>query len=151
MWDEKASTYNGVINKFIGDAVMVIFGLQNNDNPESDAVNCSMEVLNSLKSLNEQMKLKGLPQFEAIGIGIHSGEMILGNLGSENRKEFTVIGDVVNTSSRLESLTKQLNTSMIVSETIYKKLDNGIKNKFLLLDPVTLKGKSNLVQVYRFN
>lgn len=148
MWDKIVSDHGGVINKFIGDAVMIIFGLDHNENSERNAVECATKVLASLDELNQTLESKNLVKFDRIGIGIHSGELILGNVGSSTRKEFTVIGDVVNTSSRLESLCKEIKTNLIISENIYKQLDENSKDQFTIAEPISLKGKSEQVTIY---
>jgi adenylate cyclase len=148
MWDEVSNKHNGIINKFIGDAVMIIFGLHNDFDSENDAVKCSTEILNTLDSLNETLKEKKLPEFTQIGIGIHSGELILGNVGSNNRKELTVIGDVVNTSSRLETATKDFDKSLIISEEVFHRLNDNLKSQFVPSKPITLKGKTKAFPIY---
>lgn len=149
LWETTSSKYGGVINKFIGDAVMIVFGLNDSESPETRATECSIEVLTALKKLNQDLYKKKLVEFKEIGIGIHRGELIMGNVGGQNRKEFTVIGDVVNTASRLESLSKTIDEDLIISEDVFNKLVNPLKNRFEYHDSVELKGKSIPLDVYK--
>ncbi len=151
LWESEVSKHDGIINKYIGDAVMVIFGLEDPECKETHAVSCALDVLDALDRLNRDLKDKNLPEFSKIGIGIHSGELIVGNVGSDNRKEFTVIGDVVNTASRLESHTKETLQDLIISEAVYSRAHADIQKKFTYLDSIALKGKSIQVDVYTTN
>lgn len=143
LWEATASKHGGVINKFIGDAVMIVFGLDNAKTPENGSIACALEVLNELDNLNHRLNQMSLLNFSEIGIGIHTGEMVLGNVGSENRKEFTVIGDVVNTASRLETLTKTIDEDLIISMEVFERLEASFKLHFEYFDTIKLKGKTN--------
>lgn len=148
LWESIASEHGGVINKFIGDAIMIIFGLDEGGDQETQAAKCSLKVLDSLDQLNSRLLDQNLIPFNRIGIGIHRGELVLGNVGSETRKEFTVIGDVVNTASRLEYHSKTIGKSLIISNEVYEKLEPKIRKKFMYSDEVSLKGKENNIEVY---
>ena len=155
-WEVISSKNRGLINKFIGDAVMILFGISdlneqsNASTSESDAVNCAINFLNQMSLLNDEFKENGLPTIEDIGIGIHTGEAIIGNLGSDMRKEFTVIGDVVNTASRLETLTKIEGQSLIISTDVFEALTNDLKVLFEFGGTPTLKGKSEPFAIYYY-
>ncbi|WP_430883269.1 adenylate/guanylate cyclase domain-containing protein [Fusibacter sp. JL216-2] len=151
LWEKTSYKHGGVINKFIGDAVMIVFGLNGLENPESRAVECSKEILKSLEMLNQELHENALVSFEKIGIGIHSGKVVLGNVGGENRKEFTVIGDVVNTASRLEALTKKIDQDLLISQDVYERLSTAYMSDFAYYDSVELKGKSKALKVYKYN
>lgn len=121
---------NGIINKYIGDAIMAIFGVPvENPNHARDAYNAALEMRTTLIELNEQFKKEGYPQLH-FGIGIHSGEVLAGNIGASNRMEYTVIGDTVNSASRLESLCKEYDCDLIVSESTL----NGMKKELAVSD-----------------
>jgi adenylate cyclase len=128
--------YNGFIDKFIGDAIMAIF------TEEEDAVLAAIEMLNSslLQDLPNHSKLD-------IGIGIHSGDLILGTVGSPSRLDTTVIGDTVNLASRVESLNKIYGTKLLITEDVYVKLNS--KNILIReIDSVIVKGKKKAVSIY---
>ncbi len=110
----------GTIDKFIGDAIMVVFGIPEPAEKDArSALLCGFGMLNSLDDWNKERFEKGLEPVE-VGIGIHFGEVIAGALGDETRVEYTVLGDTVNVAERLESLTRQQNTSLIVSGAVFK-------------------------------
>ncbi len=109
------SKYNGVINKFIGDAVMAIFGEPiQGKNHAVNAVKCANEMLQKIELLQKKWLTEGKPKIE-IGIGINTGEAFVGNIGTETRLEYTVIGDMVNLASRIESFNKVYKTSFLIS------------------------------------
>lgn len=156
-WERLASLHGGVINKYIGDAVMILFGI--NENPErssEQAVACAAAFNREFKKLNQELLALKLPVVEGIGVGIHYGEVSLGNVGSERRREFTAIGDNVNIASRLESLTKELGYSadaplqMLISKSVFSALPVGMQEQFASNGSVHLKGKDALVEIYQW-
>lgn len=138
--------YNGVINKFIGDAVMAIFGEPIQDkNHVANAVKCADEMLKTVARLREKWIDEGKPKIE-IGIGINTGEAFVGNIGSEKRLEYTVIGDVVNLASRIESYNKVYRTNFLISATCYEKVRN-IADVIKISD-VSIRGKEKKLDIY---
>ncbi len=138
--------YNGTLDKYMGDGIMAIFGapLHTPDH----AINCakaSLEMIEVLKRLREGWKKRGLPDIN-IGIGINTGEMVVGNMGSNVKFEYTVIGDQVNLGSRLEGTNKEYGTNIIASEGTIKHLND----MFLVreLDFIRVKGKKEPVRIY---
>ncbi len=147
-WADEVVKHNGIINKFIGDAVMVIFGLDSSkEKAIQESVNLSLTMLERLPHINAILTSKQLPTLDEIGIGIHCGEVVLGAIGGTERKDYTVIGDNVNIASRLESLCKIYKNDLIVSNEIYKNLSD-LQGKFYLLDSVVLKGKTVAQEIY---
>ncbi len=141
---------NGTIDKFIGDAVMAVFGgVIPLENPSSAALLASQKMKENLISLNDDRKTRGLLSIRN-GIGLHFGEVYLGAIGSENRKDYTVIGDTVNTTSRIESLCKDLNTNLLMSEQFYNELLPSDKVKCYQLTETLLKGKKEKTYLYTF-
>ena len=137
---------NGVINKFIGDAVMAIFGEPIQDkNHAQNAVKCAWRMLQKVKELHKKWAKEGKPQIE-IGIGINTGEVFVGNIGSINRMEYTVIGDTVNLASRLESYNKIYKTKLLISPTTYKEV-KGFTDVIKISD-VQIRGKANKMDIY---
>ncbi|QFY90421.2 adenylate/guanylate cyclase domain-containing protein [Magnetovirga frankeli] len=114
--------HDGTVDKFIGDGIMAVFGApQPTAVPARNAMAAAEEKLERLRRLNQAFAEEGLPQLK-IGIGLHLGEVIVGNIGSAERNDYTAIGDVVNTASRLEGLTKQTGYPVVVSAAVYQAL-----------------------------
>lgn len=109
--------HGGIVDKFIGDGILAVFGLDGDMAACRNAVNCATEMEARLRALTP--KLCAPMQ---IGIGIHKGDALAGIVGSPERLEFTVVGDVVNTASRIEGMTRDLNASILISETVYADL-----------------------------
>ncbi|MEP6811274.1 MAG: adenylate/guanylate cyclase domain-containing protein, partial [Chthoniobacterales bacterium] len=112
--------YGGTLDKFIGDAVMAVWGNVRSEGAATDATNAvraAMAMREELAQLNQDWKKRGLPEFR-VGIAIHYGEVVVGNIGSPHRMEFTVIGEVVNVSWKLQELTKEVNSDVVVSKAV---------------------------------
>lgn len=140
------SKYNGIINKFIGDAVMAIFGEPIQDkNHAANAVQCGYEMLLKVKELQKKWTEEGKPKIE-IGIGINTGEVFVGNIGSVNRMEYTVIGDTVNLASRLESYNKIYKTKILISSSTYELTKSFID--VMKISDVEIRGKSHRMDIY---
>ncbi len=139
--------HNGTIDKYIGDAIMAFWGapVPTKDHAEQ-AVLAGVEMLEGLKEVNRTLKDRGFAHEVKIGIGINSGVATIGNIGSEQKKNYTVVGDTVNLSSRLESITKEYKTPLIFSEYTYNKIKNTIDCK--LLGNVKVKGREQPVDIY---
>ncbi len=133
---------NGFIDKYIGDAIMALFP-RNAD----DAIKASIQMMEGIKKYNGHRANQGYPPI-SIGIGIHTGELMLGTVGEDKRMDTTVISDAVNLSSRLESMTKQYGVGIIISEDTLNKTHEKNKYKYRLLDNVIVKGKTTPVVVY---
>ncbi|MCG6152014.1 adenylate/guanylate cyclase domain-containing protein [Leptospira bandrabouensis] len=142
--------FNGTIDKFIGDAIMTIFGAPFKAEDDAlRAVKSAVAMNHELEKLNQKMQ----PQDKLyMGIGIHTGEAIVGNIGSDRRLDYTVIGDNVNLASRIEGLTKHYNCAILISETTYKQIEGkySIDDGFEIreIDKVIVKGKSKPITVY---
>ena len=138
--------YNGVINKFIGDAVMAIFGEPIQDkNHAQNAVKCAYAMLQKVKELQKKWAKENKPKIE-IGIGVNTGEVFVGNIGSVNRMEYTVIGDTVNLASRLESYNKIYRTKLLISPSTYEEV-KGFTDVIKISD-VQIRGKANKMDIY---
>jgi class 3 adenylate cyclase len=137
------SEHNGIINKFMGDAVLAIFGLESDGNPVEDAVNASLAIIKH--STDFYMPNATHPE---TGIGIDFGSVIGGTIGSEERYEYTIIGDAVNKANRLESLSKRLGYSIILSQNAHKWLSNDLRKYFESLGTHKVRGGNEPLTIY---
>lgn len=140
--------HEGTVDKFIGDGMMAFFGAPNDlDCPEINAIRAAQEMLARLKLVNSSLQSRGIEPI-TIGIGLHAGEVVIGHVGSATRHEYTAIGDVVNTASRLEGLTKELKYPIICSALVAKVV--GYTHELTDLGDHAVKGHS-AVHVYGCN
>jgi len=136
----------GILDKYIGDAIMAVYGAPFTSEQDTDnAVISAMQMLTALVKLNQHRVNEGQAEIR-IGIGISSGEAVVGNIGSPKRMDYTVIGDTVNLAARLEGLTKFFGIELLISETTKDKLNNDYKLREL--DMIRVKGKEQPVRVY---
>jgi adenylate cyclase len=138
--------HRGVVDKYIGDAIMAFWGAPiKTKNHAEIACEASLDMLVELRKLNEKLQKEGYPQIK-IGIGINSGDAIIGNMGSYERFDYTAMGDTINLGSRLEGQTKNFGVSIIIGE----KTKKSIGNKFVTkrLGKVKVKGKNKEVIIY---
>lgn len=139
-------THHGMVNDFIGDAVMAIFGALISDSEHAiHAVRAGLDMEAGLRELNAQWEKEGRPTLR-MGIGIHSGTVFSGNVGGPGRLKYTIIGDAVNLASRVESINKDLQTTMLVTEATLERLGAGITTRDRGL--VAVKGRKEAVRLY---
>ena len=133
----------GTLDKFIGDGVMAFFGApQRLENPCIPALDAAREMLKRLRRLNAELISEGEAPV-AIGIGLHAGDAVVGNMGSETRHNYTAIGDAVNVASRIEGLTKDVDFPLVCSEAVYERLVD--RSGFVKLGPRPIKGHQPVV------
>jgi adenylate cyclase len=138
-------THQGTIDKYMGDAIMAFWGAPLHfDDHARRAVETALDMTKALVELNQGFKQKGWPELR-IGVGITTGVMSVGDMGSEFRRAYTVMGDAVNLGSRLEGLTKQYGVQIIVSEMTRNAVEDFV---YLELDRVRVKGKEKPVGIY---
>jgi len=144
-------TRKGIVDKYIGDAIMAFWGAP--EKHEDDALQSALsglEMIEAVKKFNENQKKLGKCEFQ-IGIGLNYGEVTVGNIGSERKMDYTVIGDAVNLASRMEGLTKTYHSEILISESLFEELrrvspDSGLS--YRLLDTVAVKGKTKGVRIF---
>ena len=137
---ECIQAHGGMVDKFIGDACMAIFNAPLEiDEHEKRAVACAQDMRTAMRMLQKE-----LPEPIAIGIGVNTGEAVIGNMGSNNRFDYSAIGDAVNTAARLESATKEAGVDILIGETTAKKMPFDLT----LLAPIKVKGKAKPLKVY---
>jgi adenylate cyclase len=136
----------GIVDKYIGDAVMAVFGapVRHVDDALRSAT-AALEMLDALEEFNAWQKGKGRAPFR-IGVGINYGNVTVGNIGSDKKMDYTVIGDMVNLASRLEGLTKKYGVPLIVSESMQRKIADTLPCR--LLGRVSVKGRTEGTGIY---
>lgn len=147
MMSEVINKHNGVINQFVGDEIFVSFGapLPVSD-PEISSVRCAKEMIDKLIEVSRILE-DILTENLAIGIGIHFGPIVAGNLGSDDRLSYSITGDAVNAAKRIESLTKKFKNIILISQPIYEKTRDVISTK--PWDEVSIKGKTEKIKIYQ--
>jgi adenylate cyclase len=144
---EAIQSRNGMIDKFIGDGIMALFGVPLNDpNHILHAVEAAKAMIEALDRLNRKLVENGREPI-AIGIGLHAGEAVVGNIGSPEKMEYTAIGDVVNTAARIESLTRKLDANILISGDAFSALEGKIAGE--PKGDQALKGKDLPVSIYK--
>jgi adenylate cyclase len=142
---ESVNRHQGIVNKFLGDGFMAVFGAPLSDGRDSlNAVAAACDILDRLERLNQEPG--AIPT--RIGMGLHSGEAVAGIVGSARRKEYTIIGDTVNVSSRIEQLNKQFASQLLVSEAVWQEIGGNVPEA-VCLGPVPVKGKEAPIKVYK--
>ena len=141
------TAHHGIINKYIGDAIMAIFGAPvKSENSTRDAFEAALDMRKALIDVNKEFEKEGLPEIR-FGIGIHTGPVFAGTIGASNRLEYTVIGDTVNTASRLESLCKTYKSDLLISEAASDQLKDETDMLQFLAD-AEIRGKTGTMKVY---
>jgi class 3 adenylate cyclase len=147
LMSESIKRYNGTTIQYVGDEVFAAFGAPVDiADKEKMAVFCALDMMRSLSKLNEKHRSKFNKEIK-IGIGINYGEVIAGNLGSEEILSYSVTGDTVNTGKRIESVTRDYPNSILISNTIYQKTKDIIDIKEF--EPLQVKGKKDKILVYK--
>jgi adenylate cyclase len=118
------------------------------NNPQEKAFQAAIEMSFELQKINKIFTQNKYPTIKH-GIGLHHGEVVIGNIGSKKRKNYTIIGDTVNLASRLESLTKSNHSDLILSSTVFEKLSPANQSKLSLVKDVQIKGKKDSINCFK--
>ena len=138
--------HGGMVDKYIGDAMMAIFNAPIDlVNHPRIAVDCAFDIIENMSILNIELQEEGLPPI-AIGIGINTGDAVIGNMGSESRFDYTAIGDAVNTAARLESSTKERDVDLLIGESTESLCGYHLKE----LESIKVKGKSKPLKIFTY-
>ncbi|HTX73570.1 MAG TPA: adenylate/guanylate cyclase domain-containing protein [Rectinemataceae bacterium] len=138
--------HGGVVDKYIGDAIMAFWGAPTKkDDDAYQSVMAGLQMTEALEAFNRDQTAKGKPPFR-IGVGINYGLVTVGNIGCDKKMNYTVIGDMVNLASRLEGATKRYRQPMIISESVYHKVESSVSCR--QIDTVAVKGKTQGVKIF---
>lgn len=139
--------HGGVVDKFIGDAIMAIWGApKSSENDSHQAVRACIEMRRGLAELNEKRIARGEPAI-MIGMGLHAGRAISGTIGSDERMEYTVIGNTVNTASRIEASTKAFGSDLLISDDVISRIGDGFLTDYA--GAAEVKGRSEALKMYK--
>lgn len=144
---ETIKRHNGTVIQYVGDEIFAAFGAPvATVDSEKDAVFCALEMMRRLEVLNQKYQAR-IGKETLVGIGINSGEVIAGNLGSEHRIDYALTGDTVNTGKRIETITRDYPNSILISETVYQKIKELVVTKEF--EPLAVRGKKDKIRVYQ--
>lgn len=139
-------TRGGIVDKYIGDAIMAFFGAPVRHKDDAlRSVLAGIEMNEALEEFNTQQRKLRKPEFQ-IGVGINYGVVTVGNIGTEKKMDYTIIGDMVNLASRMEGLTKKYHQPLLISESLHQKVKEEVVCR--LIDTVAVKGKTKGVKIY---
>ena len=139
------SRYDGTINNYIGDGLIALFGVDDPDRSAEKAVRAGLEMLEAMEKLNPYLETLYHNRLQ-IGIGIHYGWVVIGEVGTPDNKKFTAIGDAVNLASRIETANKQVGTNLLISEATYEQVKDQVIGSRSV--EVQLPGKSGEYRLY---
>lgn len=141
------NSHGGVVDKFIGDAIMAVWGApKSSDRDAHQAVRACLEMRRALEELNERRIARNQPPIN-IGMGLHAGKAISGTIGSDERMEYTVIGNTVNTASRIEASTKAFGADLLISDTVIERIGEDFKTE--LAGAAEVKGRSEALKMFK--
>ncbi len=147
LMSEVIDKHQGVVNQYVGDEIFSSFTSPAiTKDYEKNAVFCAIGMIKALKKINRFCKVY-TPEPLKVGIGIHAGDVFTGTLGSDNKIEYTVTGDTVNTAKRIEALTQKIPNTILISDTVYEKVKEWIDVEEL--EPIEVKGKEEPVKIYK--
>ncbi len=136
----------GVINKFLGDGFMALFGaFDSKDNVSQQGVSAALEII---ERVQREQNAGRIPPTK-LGIGLHTGEVITGNVGTSLRREYTAIGDTVNLAARIERLNREFDSQLLISDAVLQAIDGGVRKRAVPQQPVLVKGHAEPLLVYK--
>ena len=137
--------HNGIVNKFLGDGFMAVFGAPISD--ENGDVRNAVRAARAISARVQDLVAQGIVPETRIGIGIHAGEAMTGNVGSNDRKEYTIIGDIVNLASRVEALNKEYGSTVLVTEAVASVIAD--REQAHRIAEIPIRGRKQPVAIYR--
>lgn len=145
---DRVFAHDGTLDKYLGDGLMAYFGAPvPHPDHAARAVGCAVEMQAALAAMNRDRTRRGVVELR-MGVGVHTGKVVLGDIGAERRREYTAVGDTVNVAARIEQLTKTTGVGILVSESTRALVDDpGVR--FTPMEPLAVRGKSAPLQLYR--
>lgn len=149
LWDIVARRHNGVVDQFVGDTAILVFGLMGEKDAADGAVACAFDFLNEFSHFQEDLAEHRLPMIKHIGIGVHAGKVVAGEVGAvAGAKRVGVFGDAVNIAARLDSLCREFKQDLLVSQPVYKQLSLEAQSEFQPMGEVLFRGKTQPQTVF---
>lgn len=149
LWDIVARRHKGVVDQFVGDTAILVFGLLGEPGAADDAVACAFDFLNEFSHFQEDLTEHRLPIIKHIGIGVHAGKVVVGEVSAvAGARRVGVFGDAVNIAARLDSLCREFKQDLLVSQPVYKQLSLEAQSDFQPMGEVLFRGKTQPQTVF---
>lgn len=148
LWSVTVTHHGGFLDQFVGDTAVAVFGLLGEKDAGEQGIKCAFELLNELSHLQEDLATSGLPVVKHVGIGVHAGKIMVGELKTGGATSLSVFGEAVSTAARLDSLCREFKQDMLVSQAAYKLVSIETQARLQPLGEVLLRGKTQLSAVY---
>jgi adenylate cyclase len=149
LWDVVARRHKGVVEQFVGDTAILVFGMMGEKDAADDAVACAFDFLYEFSHLQEDLAEHRLPLVKHMGIGVHAGKVAVGELASASGvQRIRVIGDAVNIAARLDALCREFKQDLLISHPVYKQLSLEPQSRFQPMGEVLFRGKTQPQAVY---
>ncbi|GAB1431888.1 hypothetical protein MASR2M29_05130 [Spirochaetota bacterium] len=148
-WDVMARRHHGIVEQFVGDTAILVFGLMGEKNVFDNAAACAFDFLKEFSHMQEDLASHNLPLIKHIGIGIHAGKVTIGELpGTHGKQRLGVVGEAVNIAARLDSLCREFKQALLVSQPVYRMLNLENQSRFQPIGEVLFRGKTVPQAVY---
>ncbi len=147
-WSVIARKYGGRTEKYMGDAAVIIFGPDSAGEHANKAVSCAVEFIEQLPAFQEEFAIRNLPLIKNVGIGLSSGDVIIAEIGSPERRSRMSFGHPVSIAARMEGLCREFRQDLVIDQNIYRKLSLENQSLFLLLGEILIRGRTAPMPVY---
>lgn len=148
LWNVTVTRHGGYLDQFVGDTAVAVFGLLGEKDAAERAVACAFELLRELPHLQEDLAAAGLPVIKHVGVGVHSGKVMVGRLQNGTCPAFSIFGEAVSLAARLDSLCREFKQDVLVSQAVYKQMGIETQQHLQMVGEVLLRGKTQPSAVY---
>jgi len=149
LWDIVARRHKGLVEQFVGDTAIIVFGIMGEKDAADEAVACAFDFLYEFSHLQDDLASHRLPLVKHIGIGVHAGKVAVGELSAASGiQRIGVVGEAVNIAARLDSLCREFKQDLLVSQPVYKQLGLESQSRFQPMGEVLFRGKTQPQMVY---